>query len=274
MALDLAASSMEAMNALLAWCGPWVTQVSQTLESWWHQGQQATGAAVSTATPAVGQAAATASKTVTQVGTEVLKRPDILGGLFLGVCLSAACGFRVFAPPLVVSAASLLMGLQLPDAVAWLGTWPALATLSGAVVVEMLAYYIPFVNHLLDVIASPLAMLAGTLMTYTFLTGQIDPLWLWVLAIIAGGGSAALVQTGTVGTRATAGALSFGLATPLVATVENILAIALSALPLILPAIAVVIGAGVLLVLVPVLAVLLLRGLWRKKPPQLTGQTI
>lgn len=106
----------------------------------------------------------------------------------IGVGLSAACGFRVFIPMLILSGASLFGNFELFESVAWLGSWPVFICLVIATVCEVLAYYIPWLDNLLDSIASPMAVIAGALVSYSVFTDM--PPWAhWGLAIIAGGGS-------------------------------------------------------------------------------------
>lgn len=137
----------------------------------------------------------------------------------LGIGLSAACGFRIFVPLLVMSIASLAGHLTLAPGFQWIGTYPALLTFSVATAVEIAGYYIPWVDHALDTIATPAAIVAGTVVTASMVTGM-SPLLKWSLAIIAGGGAAGLVQGATVVTRAASTATTGGLGNPLVATIE------------------------------------------------------
>src|SRR5262245_48542127 len=115
----------------------------------------------------------------------------------LGLALSAACGFRVFLPLLGLGLAQATGHLTLASKFAWLGSTPALIILGVATVVEIAAYYIPWLDHLLDTIASPAAVVAGIVATAAVLT-DVDPVWRWTLAVIAGGGLAATVQGSTV----------------------------------------------------------------------------
>ena len=113
----------------------------------------------------------------------------ILFGAITGVALSAAVGFRIFVPFLVTGIAVKLGVLQVAPDFAWLASWPALAVFAVASITEVLAYYIPVVDHALDVIGSPAAVIAGTLLTASMVVGMDE--WLrWSLAIIAGGGIA------------------------------------------------------------------------------------
>src|SRR5580765_8928620 len=125
---------------------------------------------------------------------------ETLFSICVGVGLSAACGFRVFVPLLVMSVASHTGHLPLAHGFEWIGAYPALIAFSVATLVEILAYYIPWVDHALDSIASPAAILAGTLATAS-LTPEMSPFWKWSLAVIAGGGAAGVVQGATVVTR-------------------------------------------------------------------------
>jgi uncharacterized membrane protein len=94
---------------------------------------------------------------------------DYVPSIVLGIGLAAATGFRVFLPLLVVSVAAYTGHLPLDDKFAWLGTLPALVMLGVAAVIEILAYYIPVIDNLLDTIAMPAAAIAGTIITVIFL---------------------------------------------------------------------------------------------------------
>src|SRR5580698_7145013 len=113
----------------------------------------------------------------------------IIFGLLMGVGLSAACGFRVFVPLLVFSVASHTGHFQPPSSLEWLGSTPALVALGVATVVEVLGYMVPWLDHLLDVLAVPAAIAAGTVLTSGML-GDASPSLRWSLALIAGGGAA------------------------------------------------------------------------------------
>jgi hypothetical protein len=137
----------------------------------------------------------------------------------LGIGLSAACGFRVFVPLLFMSLASLSGHLTLAHSFAWIGTYPALITFAVATSLEIGGYYIPWVDHLLDTLATPAAVVAGTIVTAAIIT-DVSPLLKWTLAVIAGGGVAGVVQGSTVLARATSTATTGGLGNPLFATIE------------------------------------------------------
>lgn len=162
---------------------------------------------------------------------------DWIISLCLGIALSACCGFRIFVPMLVASLAVKLGWIAVTPGFEWLGTWPALLLLASATTVEIGAYYIPWLDNALDTVAMPIAFVAGTILTTSFV--EIDlPILKWGLGIIAGGGTAGLIQTGTsllrVGSTATTG----GLGNPVVASAENIASFGFSFLAVLLPLLA------------------------------------
>src|SRR5258705_403728 len=142
---------------------------------------------------------------------------ETLFGVCMGIGLAAACGFRVFVPLLVMSIASLSGHLTLAPSFQWIGSYPALIAFSVATALEIAAYYVPWLDHLLDTIATPAAIVAGTVVTASMISGM-SPFLQWTLAAIAGGGAAGLVQGATVLTRAASTATTGGLGNPLVAT--------------------------------------------------------
>ncbi|MDO5650384.1 MAG: DUF4126 domain-containing protein, partial [Gallicola sp.] len=117
---------------------------------------------------------------------------------------------------------------------AWLSTWPAIIAFGTASVAEVLAYYIPVVDNFLDTIASPLAMIAGALLTTSVI--PIDnEVYRWILGIIVGGGSAGIVQSGTVLTRLFSSKATLTTGNPVVSTPANVAAVGGSVLSFIIP---------------------------------------
>jgi hypothetical protein len=159
---------------------------------------------------------------------------ETLMSICLGIGLSAACGFRVFVPLLVMSIASLSGHLQLAYGFEWIGSYPALIAFSVATCLEIAGYYIPWVDHLLDTIASPAAIIAGMVVTASVAT-DMSPLLKWTLAVIAGGGVAGAVQATTVVARGASTLTTGGLGNPLVATIELAGSVAASLLAFIVP---------------------------------------
>jgi hypothetical protein len=162
---------------------------------------------------------------------------SIFLSIALGVSLSAAAGFRVFVPFLVMSVAALSGHLSLGDSWSWIGTYPALLVFAIATVVEIVAYYIPWLDNVLDTITTPAAIVAGILLTAASIT-DLSPLLTWTLAIIAGGGAAALVQVGTVSVRGLSTVTTLGFGNFIVSTGELVGSVVASILAVVLPLLA------------------------------------
>jgi len=144
---------------------------------------------------------------------------DLALSVVLGVGLAAATGFRVFVPMLIVSGAAYTGHLALGDSFTWLATPAALTMLGAAAIAEILAYYIPGVDNLLDALATPAAFVAGTVLSAAVMT-DMPPLVKWAAAVIAGGGIAGLTQVATATLRANSTVLTGGLGNPVIATAE------------------------------------------------------
>ena len=151
---------------------------------------------------------------------------EVVPPVLIGIALSATCGFRVFVPLLAVNIGFRALNadeaspFKLDDRFEWLGGDIALVIFLVASIIEIGGYYIPWIDNLLDTIASPAAIVAGTLITTSFI--DIESWWLqWLLGLIAGGGAAGAVQATTVLTRASSTITTGGLGNPIVASVET-----------------------------------------------------
>lgn len=162
---------------------------------------------------------------------------EIILTVLMGIGLSAASGFRIFIPFLVISIASLTGNLTLADSFSWIGTYPAVITFGIATIFEIAGYYIPWVDNILDTIASPFAVIAGIILMASVVTGM-SPLLKWTLAIIAGGGIAGTIQALTGFTRVTSSITTGGLGNPAVSSVESGSSLTLSAMAIFIPLIA------------------------------------
>ena len=155
----------------------------------------------------------------------------------LGLGLAAACGFRIFVPLLIINLAHQAEWLSLTPSFEWLGSTPALIAFGAATALEIGAYYVPWLDNLLDTVASPAAVVAGVIVTASVVTGM-DPMLKWTLAVIAGGGVAGSIQALTSGTRHASAFTTAGLANPVVSTIEVASSFALSVLSILVPLLA------------------------------------
>lgn len=159
---------------------------------------------------------------------------EIITAVALGIALSASTGFRVFIPMLVASVAAHFNIIPLTESFSWLGSLPAIISFGTAAVVEVLAYYIPFVDNLLDTITTPLAVGAGTLLMTSVLPVDHE-LMKWIMGFIVGGGAAATMQSGSVLSRFSSSKFTGGTANPVVSTGENVAALGTSITALFIP---------------------------------------
>ncbi len=159
---------------------------------------------------------------------------ELITAVAIGIGLAASAGFRVFVPMLVAAIAAKAGVMPLNESFQWLASWTSIAILGTATVVEIMAYYIPVVDNLLDTVATPLAVVAGTLLLTSVLPIDSE-LMRWITGAAVGGGSAAVVQAGSALTRLTSTKLTAGLGNPVVATVENVAATGTSILSLVIP---------------------------------------
>ncbi|SIS98102.1 protein of unknown function [Zobellia uliginosa] len=145
---------------------------------------------------------------------------DTIISIFLGVGLAASVGFRVFLPLFALSLASYTGVWELNESWQWIGSLAALITLGVATLVEIFAYFIPWVDNVLDSFAVPLAAIAGTAVMVSTVA-DLDPVVTWSLAIIAGGGTATAIKGAGATSRLASTATTGGLGNPLVSTVET-----------------------------------------------------
>ncbi len=159
--------------------------------------------------------------------------------IFLGIGLAASVGFRVFLPLFALSLASYFGVWELNVSWQWIGSLAAVIALGVATVVEIFAYFIPWVDNLLDSFAVPLAAIAGTAVMVSTVA-NLDPVVTWSLAIIAGGGTATAIKGANAAGRMASTATTGGLANPLVSTMETGTAVIVAAASIFVPYLAAV----------------------------------
>ncbi|MBW4461118.1 MAG: DUF4126 domain-containing protein [Nodosilinea sp. WJT8-NPBG4] len=159
---------------------------------------------------------------------------QLLESIGLGLGLGVAAGFRVVVPFWMLSAAALFGHLELTSGIIWLGSSTAFVSLSIALVVEILAYSVPWLDNVIDTVALPVAAVAGTLLM-AIAANQLDPFAQWSVAIVAGGGAAATVKGLNGLTRLVSTATTGGATNLIIAGVELVGAIVISLLALVAP---------------------------------------
>ena len=169
-----------------------------------------------------------------------MQEVTIIMATLMGISLAAASGFRVFLPPFLLSLAARfnvvwfldidLIGTQFEFFTSTL----SIVVLGIATVAEFAAFYAPWVDSVLDTIATPASIVAGVAMTAIVLEGN-EPIIQWTIAIVAGGGVAATIQSATVAIRGLSSTFTFGLGNSAVATGENVASVALTLIAILIP---------------------------------------
>ena len=166
-----------------------------------------------------------------------------------GIALAAAAGFRAFVPLLAAGLAIHFGYVEAAPGFAWLGEPVVLIALAIATVTEIAAYYIPGLDHVLDVIGAPVAVAAGIVAAAGVMVGLPD--WLrWFAAIGLGGTVTTAGHALTAIGRAKTGAVSGGLGNPLFATGELAGSLLLATFALLLPFIALVLVIAIIAIVV------------------------
>jgi hypothetical protein len=140
--------------------------------------------------------------------------------------------------------------------------------LSVAAIVEILAYYIPGVDNLLDTLATPAAFVAGTIVSAAVMT-DVPPMVKWTAAVIAGGGIAGVTHGVTATLRANSTLWTAGLGNFIIATAELVGTLLVSFLALAAPAAAIA-----LVILFLWIAIRLLRRLLRGVRPSIRQNSL
>ncbi len=169
-------------------------------------------------------------------------------GVMVGLGLAAACGFRVFVPLLVLAVAARAGQVSLGSGMSWIGSDAAIVAFATASLLEVVAYWVPWLDHALDVVASPAAVVAGSIVAgsqFVDVGGSAGPMLRWAAAIVAGGGLAGAVQATSVATRAVSTVTTAGMGNPIVSAAESVWAVVMSIVAVVAP-----IAAGVLVLVV------------------------
>ena len=154
-----------------------------------------------------------------------------------GLGLAAASGFRVFLPPFLMAVwlrlGFLDVNIEGSEFEAF-SSDVSILLLGVASLSEVLAYKIPWMDNMLDSLATPMAGIAGISVVAVSLEGA-DPSVQWALAIIAGGGASLSIQSATVAGRGLSSMFTLGLANPFFSLIEDIASLLLIFIALLAP---------------------------------------
>ncbi|MBT2581573.1 DUF4126 domain-containing protein [Planococcus sp. ISL-109] len=161
---------------------------------------------------------------------------EMVLAVFVGLALSATVGFRIFTPLLLTGIFERIDWITLSEGFSWVGSTPALIAFGAATIFEVLVNYIPAVGSFMKLISTPVAALAGILLTAAFI-GDMNPFLEWSIAIIGGGG-VATVSHATL--TAVKGVSDTTLVGPAVSVAEDVTATIAPILIFLMPVLAIV----------------------------------
>jgi hypothetical protein len=182
---------------------------------------------------------------------------ELLLQITTGIGLSAACGCRLFVTLLVLGLGGAL-GL-IPVGHNWFSSTTALIVVTIGTVLEVMAFYRPRLDNLMDAVALPTAVLTGMIVMETVVY-KLPDLGRWALAILLGGGITLVLQTATTLIRADLTSRTGGINNGVFATIELGAALGIALMVLIEPRVTAI---GVLILLG--FAGRFLYGYWRKR---------
>ena len=179
----------------------------------------------------------------------------------LAIGLSAACGFRVFIPPLTYGIFYKANLVELSDSWIWIGNDWVILLFALATIIEILATFIPFIDNTLDIISTPVSMIAGTVLASSSLS-NLDPGLQWLLSIICGIGVTGSFQFSTVTLRGMLSVFTGGILNPFFSLLEDIIAFLIAIATILIP----IFGLIIIIIIALIIYVLIkkLRGRKRK----------
>lgn len=180
---------------------------------------------------------------------------DVFLAILIGIGLSAAVGFRVFTPLLITGIAERASFITMSDNFAWISSTPALIAFAVAVVLEIISLYISIFDTFMKALAAPAAIIAGTILTASFIH-DMNPLLTWSLAIIAGGGTATISHFTTTSIRTGGTLATAGIGNIFLSIIEGATAIIMSISAIFLPIIIILFLIVILIMFITVLVTL------------------
>ena len=152
---------------------------------------------------------------------------SLISSIFLAFGLSAACGFRIFIPPLTYGLLYKADLVQLGEGWNWIGNDWVIGVLALSALIEIIGNLVPWLDNLLDVLATPTAIFAGTTLSAISLS-EIDPGLKWMLSVMSGVLVTGGFQLSTVTLRGFSSIFTGGLLNPIISFIEDIISLGIS----------------------------------------------
>ena len=177
------------------------------------------------------------------------------GSVFAAFGLSGSAGLNAWLPLFISSLLDRLGVIELAQPFDSLSSTTGLVVLGVLMAVDLVGDKIPLVDHVLHVVGTAVAPVSGAAL-FVGQTGDHTNLST-IVAVLLGGGTAGAIHLGRTAIRAASTATTAGIGTPLLSTGEDVGAGALTAIAFLLPLLAFLLVAALLVALA--LAVLRLR---------------
>jgi hypothetical protein len=186
----------------------------------------------------------------------------IVPSLAMGIGLAACAGIRAWLPLLLAGAMARWGIIELGSSFQFITSDRALILFGVATVIEILADKVPAVDHALDTLSTVLRPAAASLLAASVLWQVSDPLTALALGVAVGAPTSLVPHAAKSLLRAASTTFTGGLANPLISVLEDLIAVALFVLTVLVP-----VAVAAVLILV---GLLVARRLARRSPAPLT----
>lgn len=187
----------------------------------------------------------------------------IVPSLAMGIGLAACAGIRAWLPLLMAGGLARWGVIELGPSFQFIAGNRALILFGVATVIEILADKVPAVDHALDSLSTVLRPAAGSLLAASVLWQVSDPLTALALGVAVGAPTSLVPHAAKSLLRAASTTFTGGLANPFISILEDLMAVALFVLTILVP----VVVAAVLVLI----GLLVARRLVRRTPAPLAA---
>lgn len=163
-----------------------------------------------------------------------------------GVGLSSVAGLRAYLPLALVGLFARVGLFDLPEAFSFLDDWVVVGALFALALVESVLDKVPALDTAVDVVQTPVRVVAGAVLFSAALEAGLDPAAIPELA--AGGGIAGVVAVLKAVLRPPANVSTAGVSAPFLSGIEDVVALAGGVIAVLVPLISLALVAFLLFV--------------------------
>jgi hypothetical protein len=163
---------------------------------------------------------------------------EVVPAIALAIGLAACAGLRAWLPLLLTGGLARSGVIEVGPSFAFIASDRALILFGVASVVEILADKIPAVDHALDALGTVLRPAAATVLAASVFGSFADPVTALALGAAVGAPTALVPHAAKSVLRAASSAFTAGLANPVLSVLEDLIALALFVLSVLVPVLA------------------------------------